>query len=1115
MSAAHLLLRSLRHHRRTHLAVALGVALAVAVLAGALVVGDSVRASLRRLALARLGAATHAIQTSGFVRTALAGELMAEPELAAQFGALAPAIVLEAAVTHADNGRRATPVVLFGVDTRFWSLHGQPVPAGLEGRSVAVGDGLAAELGASPGDALLLRIDAPEDIPASSLYGRKQPGRSQRVTVAAILTGERLGEFGLRPQSGAARVAFMPLGALQRLLNRADQVNLLLARAASPDDTRAAAALERALQRRVGLADLGLRLRPATDREFVLETREALVSDALVASAQAAAASIGARTEAVLVGLANELRAGTRAVPYSLVAGLEPQALQRLPGMPAPAPAEGVLLNDWAARELGAGPGTSVTLESWDWREEGRLLTRRDTFTVTAVVPLRAAAADRSLAPEYPGITDSLHLSDWDPPFPVDLRRVRPQDERYWDEHRATPKAFLALATAQRLWSQRLGRVTSVRITGSQAGDAARFATALLARLDPGARGLRVEALRTRALAASLSATDFGAYFVAFSAFLMGAALLLCGLFFRLGLEARLRELGLLRALGFTAAHTQRLFLAEGLLVAVAGALAGLALAGVYGAGLLLGLRTVWFDALGTRALHLHVTPAALLAGALGGLGMAAATLWIGLRALRRATPRALLAGRPEGLRRPHARWPGWLAWAALALALGLLAAAAGERLPALVACFGAGAALLAAGLARVWLALTARARRASGALPRRGLLALALRNTCTYPGRSLLGIALIAGATFLLVAAGSFRREGPVGRERAGGTGGYALVGEALLPLMHDPGDHAGRAALGLDAEPGALAQVAFDRFRLLPGDDVSCLGLYGAQRPRLLGATPEFIAGGRFAFAASLARSPAERANPWRLLEATDAGGALPAIVDQNSLTYVLQRRLGDVMELPRPGAAPVRLRFVGALRDSLFQSELIVSEAALLHAFPDRAGYRFFLIDTPPEAVVQATGALERALADHGFDARPAAERLQRFQRVENTYITTFQTLGALGLVLGTAGLAALLLRNAFERRRELALLAALGFGSGQRTRLLLLENALVVGLGLALGMSTALVAVAPALLARGQWPGGRALVFLALAVPGVAALASWLAVRVVGRWPLLASLRSELG
>ena len=75
------------------------------------------------------------------------------------------------------------------------------------------------------------------------------------------------------------------------------------------------------------------------------------------------------------------------------------------------------------------------------------------------------------------------------------------------------------------------------------------------------------------------------------------------------------------------------------------------------------------------------------------------------------------------------------------------------------------------------------------------------------------------------------------------------------------------------------------------------------------------------------------------------------------------------------------------------------------------------------------------LEETLSDYGFDAASTAERLASYHRVENTYLSTFQMLGGLGMLLGTLGLAAVLLRNVFERRRELALLRAVGYGPRQ--------------------------------------------------------------------------------
>jgi hypothetical protein len=63
---------SLRYYAGTNTLVVLGVAVAVAVLSGALLVGESVRESLRQLALGRLGRVDTIVTSPMFFRSALA-----------------------------------------------------------------------------------------------------------------------------------------------------------------------------------------------------------------------------------------------------------------------------------------------------------------------------------------------------------------------------------------------------------------------------------------------------------------------------------------------------------------------------------------------------------------------------------------------------------------------------------------------------------------------------------------------------------------------------------------------------------------------------------------------------------------------------------------------------------------------------------------------------------------------------------------------------------------------------------------------------------------------------------------------------------------------------------
>jgi putative ABC transport system permease protein len=337
-------------------------------------------------------------------------------------------------------------------------------------------------------------------------------------------------------------------------------------------------------------------------------------------------------------------------------------------------------------------------------------------------------------------------------------------------------------------------------------------------------------------------------------------------------------------------------------------------------------------------------------------------------------------------------------------------------------------------------------------------------------------------------------------------------LVATSVLPLHHDPHTPEGREALNLTDEP-ALADVRFTRFRLQPGDDASCLNLYRPQNPTVLGVTPAFVREGRFSFQSSRAESAAERANPWLLLEREAGDGPLPVIADASSLAYVLHRKVGDELTLARPGEPPLRLRIVAALRNGLFQGELLMGERHFLRAFPDQQGFRFLLLEVPQGSEGAVAAALERRLADYGLDAVPTAERLARYFRVENTYLSMFQALGALGLLLGTAGLGAVLLRNALERRKELALLRAVGYRRKHLSWMVLAENALLLALGLGTGTACALIAIGPAVLDRGgRFPAG-ALAVLLLAVAASGLLVSRAAVSLMHRAAVLAALRSE--
>jgi putative ABC transport system permease protein len=1117
MQTTQLIKRSLAYYWQTNLVVVLGVAIAVSVLAGALLIGESVRGSLRDLSARRLGKTDDLIAAPNFFREQLAADL------GNSVGVTCPLIAIKGVVVHESSKRRVGDVKIYGVDERFWTFHGIDGVKTPENRNVLVSQSLASELGSGPGESILLRIEKPSDIPVESLHGRKEdPGKTIRLSVSGVLGSESLGEFSLQPQHDAVRAVFVSLAFLQRELEQdvgIGRINTILV--AQPQTN-----IAELLKEKATLEDFGLELRVLDNQRGVsLESNSRIINEHVATAANKAAAALSLRTVPVLSYLANSIKSGERSTPYSLVTAVDDLTLEQLANEKFMTSRPPIILNDWTARDLNAKPGDTVSLEYYLWHENGRLETKKADFQLAAVVPISGLAADRDLIPEYPGITESEDMSAWDPPFPIDLGRVRKEDEEYWHQYRTTPKAFIPLSMAQQLWQTRFGKLTSIRLEsgGNNYGETLRKA------LDPALMGFQIVPVRDQGQSAARGATDFGEYFLYFSFFLVVAALMLTTLFFKLGIEQRAREIGTLQALGFSDSGIRRLFLIEGTLLAGIGSLLGLIGAIAYAALLMYGLRTWWVGAVGTTDLRLHVSWLWLVIGAVGGVIAAVVCIFFTLRRLGRVSTKSLLMGslleedfsrkdaktqRRKGQLDPPLRLgvfaslrEYFLGLALTIIGVALLILGALQLIPQAAGFFGGGVVLLAAAVWFIsrWLKRPSRSHiHGSGWWT---IARLGFRNATYHPARTVLCITLIASAAFIIVAVDSFRRSGVSANDRKSGTGGYPLLAESLLPIVHDPNTTEGRESLNLNTDEATLKNLSFVYFRVRPGDDTSCLNLYQSRNPKIVAPPDSFLRENRFTFQNSTEE------NPWLLLDRQLDDDAVPVIGDANSLTYVLHLKVGD--EMTMDGAnGPLKLRIVAALSDSIFQSELLMSEKNFLRLFPSEEGYRMFLIEiTNKQQAPAVSTALEERLSDFGFDAVSTEERLANFHRVENTYLSTFQMLGGLGLALGTLGMAAVLLRNVFERRKELALLRAVGYNSSHFAAMVITENVLMLVLGLAVGFVCALLAIAPVLFERGGRLPNISLGLLLLAVLLSGATASLVATLAALRSPLLPSLRAE--
>ena len=500
-----------------------------------------------------------------------------------------------------------------------------------------------------------------------------------------------------------------------------------------------------------------------------MESREYVLRPEIAAAAETVLDSLRMPYFPILTYLANELSTAGGLVPYSTVAALNSTQSENFGGLhlidntPAPSLLEDeILINQWAAEDLQAAAGDTINMTYFAVGAQDQLYTTGSLFRVKGIVAMRGIGTDPAFTPEYPGIHDADNILDWDPPFPMKLNLIRPKDEDYWDEYRGTPKAFVSLETGQKLWKSRFGDLTAMRL-GIAPGlnleaSVEVFSNALLQKLPPESSGFVFQPLKQQGLEASAGATDFSSLFIGFSLFLIISSALLVGLLFRLGVEQRVGEIGVLLSTGYTMRRIRRMFFKEAMLIAGLGSLIGLSGAVVYAWLLMAGLRTLWIGATGTNFLFLHVTAASLIIGLFISLFVVLFATRRSLQQLVKVPTPALLAGTTAINKESAGKTARLVAFLSLLLAAALLLYALSAGITAAAALFfPIGACLLITGLAlfAAWFRGHHQSGNAKVSLP-----LLAIRNNARKPGRSMLSIALVACAVFMIVSVGANRRD-------------------------------------------------------------------------------------------------------------------------------------------------------------------------------------------------------------------------------------------------------------------------------------------------------------------------------------------------------------------
>ena len=1173
--------KSAKHYWRIHLIVALCTAVATGVLAGALIVGDSMRGSLRDITLNRLGKIQHAIIADQFFSPDIVNRENMEP-----------VILLNGTVVATETDTRASKVNIYGIENTFYEYWDQTDIPNLTNEdnqpfaNVVINEALRKELNVKTGEAILINFPKGAEIHPDFLLGSRDTAdtiQSLRVNISDIIPTENVGRFSLQPHQSLPLNAYISLSVLQKVLGQTSKINALFT-----EDTEPLSSDSLVLT----LDALGLKI-TVDNKHFDLQSKKYLIEPKLSETALTVASKNDIPTFPTLTYLTNtiSLRKNNNErgnVPYSTILALPlddsnlDAPFDRYNPEQNPIGEYDIFLNEWTSDDLGAEIGDKIDITYFNVNAEEEYIINSTTFTLKDIVPIEGIAADTNLIPTFPGIHDSAGLSDWDPPFPFDYSQVRNKDEVYWEAYKATPKAFIPLSTGKNLWKNRFGDLTSIRMAAAPGLDIdttkSQFETEFLKLANPEQIGFQFLNLKDEGLNASSGSTDFGMLFSSLSFFIIFAAATLVSSIFAIGVSQRSREIGILHAVGYTLKKIRRRFLFEGITIAFIGSIFGCLLAIGYAQLMIFGLKTWWLPAIGTPFIDLYVSSWSFLIGISVTLIIVIFFIRHVVKRLGKVSTAALLAGETdfdEVSRKPKSQnvqseinrkmslylgivfgfiagyflcaegWGGfifvlffnsllyfifrsrWFSFlmerlgptidhhrnkqlrlnlkgrtALIGFVIGTISgfivtmlvfsldvSHVYETISAvynhpIVRLLGSAITILGVGtfLFDRWLG--------SQRVPKRlSRLRFGLKNAAWQPMHSNSSVVIMSLACCIIVAVGVNRHDALPESE-------YAFVAESSLPLHQSLNTSEGRLDLGFNDEDSTLiAQSEIFPFRVLPGEDVSCLNLYKPKKPQILGAPYNIL-----------------REDPWRMLFLEHPQEKrVHAIGDENSLRWILHHNPKDDFVIQDEKGDSLYLH-LNTIKNSLFQSQLIISESDFKTYFPSQSGYQFFLIRTPPELREQTQQTLESTLEDFGFDVTSASERLASFRAVENTYISTFQSLGGLGVLLGTLGIGLVLFRNIIERRGQLATLRAFGFRMKLLFKMLLLESCFILTVGMLIGIAAGLVAI---ISSQGHLPSfpwvSLTITLLLIYVFGI--ISNCIAISVALKSPLMSTLKSE--
>ncbi len=1031
-----LIIKSIFFYKKQNIALFLSILLSSAILSGALIIGDSVKISLKELVSKRLGNFHYALQTGDrFVTDTLAERL--EDVMKIKNSSV---LFLQGISINQSENKRVNKVNVIGVDKKFWEIS-EIKHINIHNNEVAISKYLAEKLNLKINDNFLLRIADSQIIPINTPFATEESSTvSIQLKVKYLLNNHQLANFNLLNDQKIPNNLFINKDFLSKELNLNNLANLIL----FPESKYTTKDYDKFLQQNRKLSDIGIKYRKLNQtNRFEWISNRIFIDNEISESLD----NIRFSYNKYLTYLVNSINSNNFETPYSFITASEEVNFLD---------SNQIIINQWLADDLKVQNGDTLIIKYYYISSLKKIKEKETSFIIRNIIDIDNSLIDSLLMPNFPGITEAINCKEWQTSVPIDLKKIRNKDELYWKNYKGLPKAIISYKSGKKLWENSFGNSTNLRFNLSKF-EKNTLEKKLLNNLNNNNLNMRFIPIRTQGYKAVENAVDFGGLFLSLSFFVIAGALILFLIILKLSIIARHKEFAIFKSIGFSNALIFKIKIFEISLIIFLGNFFGSFIGIYYTKLLLFGMNTIWNDIVRTDTISIHILPKTIIIAILTSFLVSVSIV---LLTLRKQLKQYFFNIQTDLVKTKKYIFVNLLSYLTITLFViisGYLYKTSSFENTTLFLINGS--LILTFFTLFAFLHFSKIQRKRTTKM--QTINNLIIKNLTLNKTRNISIILLLALGTFSIVVTSSNRRTFLMeNMKKTYGTGGYEYWIELTKSIEYDLNSFEGKKQYNI--QENELKNTQFYQFSRLEGDDASCLNLNQVSNPAILGInSKKFASEGAFSFAQIL--NGVE--NSWNLLNQNFGKNTYPAIADQTVITWGLMKSIGDTLHYTSEKGDTLHFILAAGLNSSVFQGHLLISDSIFKIHFPSSEGTKIMLINYDNQDLKKLENLLTEKFIDHGIEISNTQKRLTEFNSVTNTYLTIFMILGSLGVLIATFGLGLIILRSILERKYEIGLLLALGFTQKMIFKILIYENIILLFLGILIGSISGFIAIVP--------------------------------------------------